>query len=253
MSEHEALDKLAECMDIEPEFRDARGETVRASAETKRSLLAAMGVEVANEGAAHAALTELDRAEWQQTLPPVLVLHEGGCIELILPADTAEVPWHISLEEGSEHSGTLRFGELPLLGDHRLDGRILQRRGWALPEGLPLGYHRLSIEPGVASATLIVTPTRCWLPEALTQGRRLWGIAAQLYLLRSATDWGIGDFGDLRSLVELAAFRGADVIGLNPLHALFPDDPEHASPYSPASRLLLNILNIDVSAVAEIG
>jgi 4-alpha-glucanotransferase len=70
--------------------------------------------------------------------------------------------------------------------------------------------------------------------------------------LRSSTDWGIGDFGDLRQLVELAADRGADVIGLNPLHAMFPDDPEHASPYSPASRLLLNILNIDVTAVPEL-
>jgi 4-alpha-glucanotransferase len=82
--------------------------------------------------------------------------------------------------------------------------------------------------------------------------RRLWGIAAQLYLLRTATDWGIGDFGDLRSLVELAAARGADVIGLNPLHAMFTDNPEHASPYSPASRLLLNVLNIDVTAVPEL-
>ena len=99
---------------------------------------------------------------------------------------------------------------------------------------------------------LVVTPEKCWLPPALVEGRRLWGIAAQLYLLRSDTDWGIGDFRDLRKLIELAADRGADVIGLNPLHAMFPDDPEHASPYSPASRLLLNILNIDVNAVPEL-
>src|SRR5579884_613186 len=101
--------------------------------------------------------------------------------------------------------------------------------------------------------TLIVTPERCWLPPALANGRRMWGIAAQLYLLRSDENWGIGDFSDLRVLVELAAARGADVIGLNPLHALFPDDPEHASPYSPASRLLLNVLNIDVEAVPELA
>ena len=74
----------------------------------------------------------------------------------------------------------------------------------------------------------------------------------QLYLLRSAANWGIGDFGDLRNLVELAASRGADVIGVNPLHAMFTDDPEHASPYSPESRLLLNILNIDVAELPEL-
>ena len=81
----------------------------------------------------------------------------------------------------------------------------------------------------------------------------MWGIAVQLYLLRSAANWGIGDFGDLQMLVRLASAQGADVIGLNPLHGMFSDDPEHASPYSPASRLLLNILNIDVTAVPELN
>src|SRR4051812_40324327 len=104
----------------------------------------------------------------------------------------------------------------------------------------------------VPTGTVIVTPGRCWLPQGVAEGRRLWGIAAQLYLLRSETNWGIGDFGDLHALVELAAANGADVIGLNPLHALFPDNPEHASPYSPASRLLLNVLNIEVTAIPEL-
>jgi 4-alpha-glucanotransferase len=98
---------------------------------------------------------------------------------------------------------------------------------------------------------LIVAPPRCWLPREFAAGERLWGMTAQLYLLRSQRDWGIGDFGDLRHLVEIMKPLGADVIGLNPLHALFPDQPEHASPYAPASRLLLNVLNIDVAGLAR--
>jgi 4-alpha-glucanotransferase len=144
------------------------------------------------------------------------------------------------------------FGELELIDARSIDGTPLERRRLLLDGDLPWGYHRLAVEPGDASMLLVMTPGSCWLPRAFTEGRRLWGIAAQLYLLRSTTDWGIGDFGDLRQLVELAADRGADLIGLNPLHAMFPDDPEHASPYSPASRLLLNILNIDVTAVPEL-
>jgi (1->4)-alpha-D-glucan 1-alpha-D-glucosylmutase len=44
---------------------------------------------------------------------------------------------------------------------------------------------------------------------------------------------------------------GAALVGLNPLHALYPHNPEHASPYAPSSRRFLQCLYIDVEAVAE--
>jgi 4-alpha-glucanotransferase len=109
----------------------------------------------------------------------------------------------------------------------------------------------LKLHTGEAASILIVSPGKCWLPPELEQGKRLWGVAAQLYLLKSAHNWGIGDFSDLRSFAQVLINRGAQVIGLNPLHAMFIDAPEHASPYSPASRLLLNILNLDVMTMAE--
>lgn len=78
---------------------------------------------------------------------------------------------------------------------------------------------------------------------------RLWGIAVQLYGVRSRRDWGHGDFTDLAALIDIAAEYGAAAIGLNPLHALFDDQADDASPYSPNSRLFLNTLYIDVEAV----
>lgn len=95
----------------------------------------------------------------------------------------------------------------------------------------------------------LTQPARCHTPEALRAGRRLWGPAVQLYSLRSRRNWGIGDFTDLRHLVELTAAAGGDVVGVNPLHALFPDNPAHISPYSPSHRGFLNVLYIDVEAV----
>jgi 4-alpha-glucanotransferase len=82
-------------------------------------------------------------------------------------------------------------------------------------------------------------------------GRRLWLLAVQLYGLRSRRNWGHGDFSDLARLIALAASRGAAGIGLNPLHALFPDRAEQASPYAPNSRHFLNLLYVDVQAIPE--
>jgi malto-oligosyltrehalose trehalohydrolase/4-alpha-glucanotransferase len=250
-----ALDQLAERMGIEPEFRNAHGNMVQASADTKRRLLAAMGVRAETEDEARTALEELDRAEWLAPLRPIVVVpaHAGSGFGIVLPADTGQITWRLTLEDGGERTGSLAFEELERLADREVDGRSLQRRRLTLPPDLPWGYHRLELDPGASATTLVVSPGRCWLPPVLAKGRRLWGIAVQLYLLRSATDWGIGDFGELRHLVQLAASRGADVIGLNPLHAMFQDNPEHASPYSPASRLLLNVINIDVMAIPELA
>jgi 4-alpha-glucanotransferase len=89
-------------------------------------------------------------------------------------------------------------------------------------------------------------PARCHEPEDLASGGRRWGVSVQLYTVRSATNWGIGDFADLRELVRSAAAAGADFVGLNPLHALFAADPGHCSPYSASSRHALNVLYIAV-------
>jgi 4-alpha-glucanotransferase len=78
--------------------------------------------------------------------------------------------------------------------------------------------------------------------------RRMWVLAVQLYGIRSSRNWGHGDFSDLAALIALASKVGAAGIGLNPLHALFPDRADQASPYAPNSRLFLNPLYIDVAA-----
>jgi 4-alpha-glucanotransferase len=100
--------------------------------------------------------------------------------------------------------------------------------------------------PSQRSAELLA----CYLPPELETGRT-WLLATQLYGLRSARNWGIGDFEDLRALTEIAARSGAGGIGVNPLHALHPSNPRASSPYAPSSRLFLNALYIDPTTVPE--
>jgi 4-alpha-glucanotransferase len=101
-----------------------------------------------------------------------------------------------------------------------------------------------------AERTLIVAPATAYQLDDV-DAERVWVLAVQLYAARSRRNWGHGDFTDLLQLVRLAAEVGAAGVGLNPLHALFDDRPEQASPYSPNSRLFLNPLYVDVEAVPE--
>src|SRR6185437_196170 len=113
----------------------------------------------------------------------------------------------------------------------------------------PTGYHRLRVETDAPSiSSLIVAPFRCYLPPL---DHRHWGVAAQLYAVRSENNWGIGDFTDLRTLIDWAGEHGAAAVGLNPLHALFLDTPEDASPYSPSSRHFHNPLYLDITAIPD--
>jgi len=117
------------------------------------------------------------------------------------------------------------------------------------PAGLPEGVHRLQLSDvsGSEELPLLVAP------DGAFGGAfdRCWVIAVQLYGVRSARNWGIGDFSDLEGLLTFAHRLGADGVGLNPLHALFDDRPGDCSPYSPNSRLFLNALYIDVEKIPE--
>ena len=86
------------------------------------------------------------------------------------------------------------------------------------------------------------------LPPWLTD-RPAWGVFCQLYELRSARNWGIGDFADLAELARLCGAAGADFLGVNPLHALFAARPGHASPFSPSNRRFLNPLYVAPDAL----
>ncbi len=88
----------------------------------------------------------------------------------------------------------------------------------------------------------------CFVPDHLTTFPA-WGVFCQLYELRSARNWGIGDFADLARLASIIGAQGGDFVGVNPLHALFLADPARNSPFAPSNRAFLNPLYIAVDEV----
>ena len=258
MTESEALAHLAACYGILPAYFDVEGREHHASDATRRALLGAMGVPAEGE----AAIRESQRAwtvrQWQRVLPPAVVLRDRGQplqLFLRLPARLfdAVLAWRIVAEDSTVHEGQASARDLPLIERVDDESGVYEIRAATLP-AVPHGYHRVAVLAGTESigeAVLIVAPPSCYFPPALEGDRRVWGPTTQLYAVRSRRNWGIGDFTDLGTLVEEFACHGAGIVGVNPLHALFPDNPNHASPYSPSSRRYLNVQYLDPEAIPD--
>jgi 4-alpha-glucanotransferase len=192
------------------------------SDDTRAALLAAMGRDPAD-------VPEI------MPVPPVKVFTQGKKV-LLTPEGAGAYSWQLTQESGSQTHGDILAGKALNLGA-------------ALPEG----YHQLTLSQNgnVWPCRIIVVPPRCYEPQALRAGKKLWGATVQLYTLRSENNWGVGDFGDLKKMVEEVGKRGGAFVGLNPVHSLYPANPQSASPYSPSSRRWLNLTYIDVNAVEE--
>jgi len=251
------IERLARLRGIGDAYHDYRGELRYFSRETKVGILRAMGCAVDDSAALAIELKQLEIERGRTLLPPIVAASAARVgVDLNITASDfgATLVWTVNFEYGERRSGFVSTADCREVWRGEVEGSWITRRRFELPLELPPGYHELEASIGrgpVARCLLILSPPECYEPPAIREGRRVWGVAVQLYTVRSRDNWGIGDFSDLKALIRWLAARGAAFIGLNPLHALAPADPERASPYSASSRHFLNLLYISVPAVPE--
>ncbi|MFJ5692571.1 4-alpha-glucanotransferase [Arthrobacter sp. NPDC093125] len=215
-------------------------------------VLAALGVQADTNDLIEKALADAELAPWRRVLPPAVVMQEG---------EPAEVPVHVRAGSAvrvtvvTEDGRKLDAVQQEHLTEPRdVDGITVARSTFQLPGSTGLGWHTLRAESEgqVSEATLVVVPSRLTTAAQLEE-RRGWGLATQLYSVRSERSWGVGDFADLADLTALAGSRGADYVLVNPLHAADPVPPVEPSPYSPSTRRFFNPLYLRIEAVPELA
>jgi len=261
MKEREALERLCAIHGIAPDFYDIWGQRHQVSGANLRALLDALGVRAGTAHEVEAAVNAAELERLRCALPPVIVVREDAgpwSLRLNLAADAARdaLSWRLTEENGACHAGAFDSAHVSIVETANRDGESFAGRDVALAVAAPCGYHRLAILRNGATlgeTTFIIVPARCYRAPQVDHDGRIWGAAVQLYAVRSERNWGMGDFTDLAALLAYWGARGADIVGVNPLHALFPHNPEHASPYSPSSRCFVNVLYLDVEAVADFG
>ena len=245
------LSELAAAFGIATEFWDWKGRLTEVTDETVIAILRAMDVDASDPEKAAQALATLRARPWTRLLPPCVVMEQGTPrrVHAHVPHG-AWVRLAVRLEEGG-------FRDVPQV-EHwepprEIDGQLIGEAAFELPGDLPLGYHRLqaTTDKGQTESTLVVSPHFLGFPAAMGE-KRAWGYAAQLYSVRSADSWGMGDLQDLADLTTWSATQQfASYVLVNPLHAAEPMPPLEPSPYLPASRRYVNPLYVRPESIPE--
>jgi 4-alpha-glucanotransferase len=264
------LATLAETFGVATSYEDWRRRPVEVAESTVRRVLEGLGVDVEHP---EEALRRAEQTRERRLVPPTVVAVQGEptsvplrgpdvgrtVVELTLedgtvrpldardPDDEDELSDLFEMEPDTETAGHSDivpdsggvFAGRGHRGDAVVAGHHRRLRVLDLPDDLPLGYHRLRVVAGPdeaeeSTAVLAVVPARAPLPAGLD---RAWGWMVQLYAVRSAGSWGLGDYADLAELARWSGREhGAGLLLVNPLHAVAPVPPMQDSPYYPGSR-----------------
>ncbi|HEX5411605.1 MAG TPA: 4-alpha-glucanotransferase [Terriglobia bacterium] len=255
-----SLRQLAELYGIQASYQNILdGRRSQASSDVLVSILRSLGAPVTRPEDASCALRERRQNIYRRGPEPVAVVWDGrlATIKLRLPAVKALLSWRcfLKLENGEERIWETKPGR----GKTALRAKRVSVEGnpyWEvdlrLPAGLPFGYHKLSVEAGqhFYRSLVISAPTKAFIGSS-SRTKKSWGVFIPVYSLRSESNWGVGDFGDLNALMGWVHDRGGALVGTLPLLASFLDEPFDPSPYSPVSRLFWNELYLDLSKVPE--
>jgi 4-alpha-glucanotransferase len=244
-----ALTELAQLHGIQLGYTDADGRRVRASPDTLRGVLRALG-HPADDAASIDGELSAARERANRTLEPVVVAERHGGLSSpirLRPQDDAErARVTVTLEDGATSTVSL---ESLTIAVRETDHGTLDLALDLSTLGLRPGYHRLALSGvGKESSALLLVP-----PPAARHDGRSFGAFAPLYALRGSDDWGTGSYGELADFADLVGSWGGDLAGTLPLYAAFFRDPVDPSPYLPVSRLFWNELYIDIGALPELA
>lgn len=265
--------ELSELCGILPEYWDMGGTRHEASTGTQKAILCAMGINADSDEAFADAIKKRRRHPWDSFLAPVTVLSCSAAslnVAAYLPLSSGEerlvsLSWSVKDEDGKKHEGSFS-GDAVVVSEERIfeDEKRFVKILLPCESAREPGYYTLFVRaehpagfPGgqttiKKTGRLIVAPDACYIPSMLEEGKA-WGLSVNLYSVKSARNWGVGDFGDLKELVRVSSKEGAGFVGINPLHAIPNKGPLGISPYSPVSRLFKNFIYIDMSALPGVG
>jgi len=181
LSETRSLHHLARLYGVQTAYYDMFGHRCETSVEALLAVLRSLGAPMATVQDIPSAWRERRQAMWQQKLEPIVVAWDGKPLQLKLrlPSHMSEVSLtgHLTQEGGERQSWEWHGADLPSLGEAEVEGTGYIRKRLPLPERLPWGYHRFTLElAGEAVESLIIAaPFKAYSPPDQLSNQA-WGV-----------------------------------------------------------------------------
>jgi 4-alpha-glucanotransferase len=229
------LHYLASLYGVQTAYHDVLGCEQHASPETLLRVLRILGVPLERPDDAGAAIRQRRWQTWSEPLEPVVVAwsDEPATVPVRVRREHAgeAFAYQLELEDGEPIHWTGQLGDLPDVHGEDVEGVGFVVKRLPLPPGLPLGYHRLTLELGGSTTTTLVIAAPRQAPgyRPLQRGNA-WGVFAPLYALHSQRSWGVGDFTDMAALMNWTAEQGGSLVGTLPLLASYWQETGDYSP-----------------------
>lgn len=260
---NELIDELAGLCGIVPEYWDIFGNKHITSYETKRAILRSMGLKIDSEGDIRNEIDKIKNRPWNRFLEPVKVITEkdqpfripihvfveDGCKEF-------DISWSIEDEEGRCDEYFLSADDSMIVEERWICGKRNIRIDLKDNKKRSIGYYSLKVRfrskglEILGSSRIIIAPETCYIPDSLN---KTWGLYVNIYSIRSMSNFGVGDFGDLKKIIKWVSDLKGGFVGINPLHAIENRRPFGISPYSPISRLYKNFIYLNMEGIPEIN
>lgn len=240
------LIQLAKSWGVSTSYIDQMGTYVEITDFALVCVLKALGVDASTDDKIEEALAAVRASQHEQLVPPTIVKFVGTGSPVEVRSKGGEPTLQLQLENGDIANDFVHL-------DFQSRDDDVDVYSLIIDDELPTGYHTLTVSDGLRTveASLLCASARIPVPAAVQEHQR-WGWMAQMYSVRSPESWGVGDYGDLHTLLRDSADKtGADFMLINPIHATAPISPIEPSPYLPESRRFLNVTYIRPQDIPE--
>ena len=256
MSKQTLIKKLASFYGIIPEYFDAYGKLHKVTYNECIEFLKVLNINLDTQEDLEDLVNKIEFQQWSQWIPPVQVIKQGQMPVVQMRVSKKQLSktfeWILIEENGSRHSAPFSTKNLSMS-----IYKSFKKRGTFYQFALPLpvmpdlGYHTVIIKgehSKEAKMKLIVAPEKCYIPPGIINKHNIKGPEIKL---DSQKHIDHANYRFIKTIIKNITSEKADIVAVGQINNISVRNLERNKSLLPSSRLIYNILYLNVDDIAS--